>query len=86
MYWSLAMREVVFHAPVFVGDLPNILAAAASLGTAGAVYIARWTTYHVKQLERAMTELLLKKGFGFLEVGTVTLKPQPSVVLPWNAE
>jgi 2-oxoglutarate ferredoxin oxidoreductase subunit beta len=43
-------------------NLPHLLDAA------GAVYIARWTTYHVKQLERAMTELLLKKGFGFLEV------------------
>lgn len=43
-------------------NLPHLLDAA------GAVYIARWTVYHVKQLERAMTELLLKKGFGFLEV------------------
>jgi 2-oxoglutarate/2-oxoacid ferredoxin oxidoreductase subunit beta len=43
-------------------NLPHLLDAA------GAVYIARWTTYHVKQLERAMTELLLKKGFGFIEV------------------
>lgn len=43
-------------------NLPHLLDAA------GAVYIARWTTYHVKQLERAMTDLLLKKGFGFLEV------------------
>jgi 2-oxoglutarate ferredoxin oxidoreductase subunit beta len=43
-------------------NLPHLLDAA------GAVYIARWTTYHVKQLEKAMTELLLKKGFGFIEV------------------
>jgi 2-oxoglutarate ferredoxin oxidoreductase subunit beta len=43
-------------------NIPHLLDAA------GAVYIARWTTYHVKQLERAMTELLLKKGFGFIEV------------------
>jgi 2-oxoglutarate ferredoxin oxidoreductase subunit beta len=35
---------------------------------AGACYVARWTTYHVKQLEKSMTELLLKKGFGFIEV------------------
>ncbi len=43
-------------------NLPALVAAA------GAVYVARWTTYHVKQLEKAMTELLLKKGFGFLEI------------------
>jgi 2-oxoglutarate ferredoxin oxidoreductase subunit beta len=43
-------------------NLPHLLDAA------GAVYIARWTTYHVKQLERAMAELLVKKGFGFVEV------------------
>jgi 2-oxoglutarate ferredoxin oxidoreductase subunit beta len=43
-------------------NLPHLLDAA------GAVYIARWTTYHVKQLEKAMAELLVKKGFGFIEV------------------
>jgi 2-oxoglutarate ferredoxin oxidoreductase subunit beta len=34
----------------------------------GAVYVARWTVYHVKQLARAMKEALLKKGFSFIEV------------------
>lgn len=43
-------------------NLPKLLDAA------GAAYVARWTTYHVKQMERAMLELLRKKGFGFLEV------------------
>jgi len=43
-------------------NLPHLLDAA------GAVYIARWTTFHVKQMEKAMTELLLKKGFGFIEL------------------
>jgi 2-oxoglutarate ferredoxin oxidoreductase subunit beta len=43
-------------------NLPHLVDAA------GAVYVARWTTYHVKQLEKSMTELLLKKGFGFIEV------------------
>jgi len=43
-------------------NLPKLLDAA------GAVYIARWTTYHVKQLERSMGELLHKRGFGFIEV------------------
>ena len=43
-------------------NLPHLVDAA------GAVYVARWTCYHVKQLEKSMTELLLKKGFGFIEV------------------
>ena len=33
----------------------------------GAVYVARWTIYHVKQLARAMKEGLAKKGFVFIE-------------------
>jgi 2-oxoglutarate ferredoxin oxidoreductase subunit beta len=34
----------------------------------GAVYVARWTTFHVTQLARSMKEALNKKGFSFLEV------------------
>ncbi len=34
----------------------------------GAVYVARWTTYHVTQLKKSMKEALLKKGFSFVEV------------------
>jgi 2-oxoglutarate/2-oxoacid ferredoxin oxidoreductase subunit beta len=33
----------------------------------GAVYVARWTIYHVRQLARAMQEGLAKKGFVFIE-------------------
>jgi 2-oxoglutarate ferredoxin oxidoreductase subunit beta len=33
----------------------------------GAVYVARWTVYHVKQLAKAMLEGLKKKGFVFIE-------------------
>lgn len=36
----------------------------------GAVYVARWTTYHVRQLTKAMVEALNKKGFSFVEVIT----------------
>ncbi|HZT28667.1 MAG TPA: 2-oxoacid:ferredoxin oxidoreductase subunit beta [Bryobacteraceae bacterium] len=42
---------------------------------AGAVYVARWTTYHVTQLSRAMEEVLHKKGFCFIEV----LSPCPTL-------
>jgi len=43
-------------------NLPYLVAAA------GAVYVARWTTFHVKQLARSMAEMFQKKGFGFIEV------------------
>jgi 2-oxoglutarate ferredoxin oxidoreductase subunit beta len=35
---------------------------------AGASYVARWTTYHVKQLSRSMEEIFNKKGFCFIEI------------------
>lgn len=41
----------------------------------GAVYVARWTVFHVKQLTRAMKEALLKPGFTFVEV----LAPCPTL-------
>ncbi|MBI2956755.1 MAG: 2-oxoacid:ferredoxin oxidoreductase subunit beta [Acidobacteria bacterium] len=36
--------------------------------SAGAVYVARWTTYHVRQLAHTMGEMLRKNGFSFLEI------------------
>jgi 2-oxoglutarate ferredoxin oxidoreductase subunit beta len=43
--------------------------------SAGASYVARWTTFHVKQLSRSMGEVLNKKGFCFIEV----LSPCPTL-------
>jgi len=43
--------------------------------SAGATYVARWTTFHVKQLQRSMTEVLQRKGFSFIEV----LSPCPTL-------
>jgi len=34
----------------------------------GAVYVARWTTYHVRQTTKAMAEAMNKKGFSFVEI------------------
>lgn len=34
----------------------------------GAVYVARWTAYHVRQIARSMREALAKKGFSFIEI------------------
>jgi 2-oxoglutarate/2-oxoacid ferredoxin oxidoreductase subunit beta len=43
-------------------NLPYLVEAA------GAVYVARWTTFHVKQLARSMAEMFKKKGFSFIEI------------------
>jgi 2-oxoglutarate ferredoxin oxidoreductase subunit beta len=51
----------------------NLVALAE---TSGASYVARWTTYHVKQLARSMNEVLNKKGFCFIEV----LSPCPDAL------
>jgi 2-oxoglutarate ferredoxin oxidoreductase subunit beta len=41
----------------------------------GAVYVARWTSYHVRHLTKAMKEAIAKKGFSFIEV----LSPCPTL-------
>lgn len=43
-------------------NLPYLVEAA------GAVFVARWTTFHVRQLAKSMNEMFQKKGFGFIEV------------------
>ena len=34
----------------------------------GATYVARWTTFHVRQLAKSMKDALNRKGFRFIEV------------------
>jgi len=55
------------YEPAF--NLPNLMDAA------GAAYVARWTTFHVRQLTRSMTEIFAKRGFCFIEV----LSPCPTL-------
>ncbi len=43
--------------------------------SSGAVYVARWTAFHVRQITHAMTEMFRKKGFSFLEI----LSPCPTL-------
>ncbi len=43
--------------------------------SAGASYVARWTTYHVRHLARSMAEVLARKGFCFIEI----LSPCPTL-------
>jgi 2-oxoglutarate ferredoxin oxidoreductase subunit beta len=42
--------------------------------SSGAVYVARWTAYHVHQIAHAMGEAFRKKGFSFIEI----LSPCPT--------
>ncbi len=50
--------------------------AAAS----GAVYVARWTTLHVRRLTQSIEKMLQKKGFCFLEV----VSPCPEIFGRYN--
>jgi len=34
----------------------------------GATYVARWTSYHVRQVAKSMREALNKRGFSFIEI------------------
>lgn len=44
------------------------LKIAELVAAAGANYVARWTTYHIRKLIVAMKEVLQKKGFAFVEI------------------
>lgn len=50
-------------------NLPYLLSAS------GASYIARWTTIHLRQLEKAIAEAMIKPGFSFIEA----ISPCPPV-------
>ncbi|HET8668604.1 MAG TPA: 2-oxoacid:ferredoxin oxidoreductase subunit beta [Terriglobales bacterium] len=43
-------------------NLPHLVEAA------GAVYVARWTTFHVRQIAKSMQEAFAKNGFSFIEI------------------
>ena len=43
----------------------NLASVAAG---SGAVYVARWTSYHVEEMINSMYEALKKKGFCFIEI------------------
>jgi 2-oxoglutarate ferredoxin oxidoreductase subunit beta len=41
----------------------------------GAVYVARWTSYHIRHLTKSIKEALAKRGFSFVEI----LAPCPTL-------
>jgi 2-oxoglutarate ferredoxin oxidoreductase subunit beta len=43
--------------------------------SSGAVYVARWTAYHVRHIAHSMVEAFKKKGFAFIEI----LAPCPTL-------
>ena len=43
--------------------------------SSGAVYVARWTAYHVRHVTKSIKEALAKKGFSFVEI----LAPCPTL-------
>jgi 2-oxoglutarate/2-oxoacid ferredoxin oxidoreductase subunit beta len=49
------------------GNFENAFNLPFLADACGAVYVARWTVYHVRQLAKAMKEGLQKKGFVFIE-------------------
>ena len=48
--------------------------------SSGAVYVARWTSFHVRHITRSMVEAFNKKGFSFIEIIT----PCPTLYLRRN--
>ena len=50
------------------GNVENPFNMVGLAAASGAVYVARWTTAQVRQMERSITEALQKKGFAFVEV------------------
>lgn len=57
------------------GSFEPELNIAHLVDAAGASFVARWTVFHVKMLEKTMKEALSKKGFRFIEV----LSPCPTL-------
>ena len=55
-------------------NLPKLVASS------GAVYVARWTAFHVRQVTKAMKEAMEKPGFSFVEV----IAPCPTLYLRRN--
>ena len=55
----------------------NLVQLAAG---AGAVYVARWTVYHVQQLQRSIAKAMQKNGFSFVEA----ISPCPTYFERYN--
>lgn len=50
------------------GSLEHVFDICAMIAAAGAPYVARWTTYHPRQMMRSIKKAIRKKGFALVEV------------------
>ncbi len=50
------------------GNLERPFNIASLVAAAGATYVARWTTFHVRQLTASIKRAIEHKGFSFIEV------------------
>lgn len=50
------------------GNFEDAFNLANLVDACGAVFVARWTVFHVKQLTKTMTKALKTRGFSFIEV------------------
>jgi 2-oxoglutarate ferredoxin oxidoreductase subunit beta len=57
------------------GNFESAFNLPALAESCGAVYVARWTAFHVRHATKAIKEALLKKGFSFVEI----LAPCPTL-------
>lgn len=57
------------------GNFETAFNLPALADSCGAVYVARWTAFHVRHTTKAIKEALLKKGFSFVEI----LAPCPTL-------
>lgn len=67
------IHSIATTAPYGTYDQPFNLPFLAE--SSGAVYVARWTTFHVRQLVKSMQEVMKKPGFSFIEV----IAPCPTI-------
>jgi 2-oxoglutarate/2-oxoacid ferredoxin oxidoreductase subunit beta len=57
------------------GNFESAFNLPALADSCGAVYVARWTAFHVRHATKAIKEALAKKGFSFVEI----LAPCPTL-------
>lgn len=50
------------------GSLEHAFDISAMIAAAGAPYVARWTTYHPRQIIRSIKKAIQKRGFALVEV------------------
>jgi len=50
------------------GNIENVFDICRLGEAAGATFVARWTTYHARQITNTLKKMLRKKGFSLLEV------------------